>query len=221
MTKYIKNLAIIAIGIFLMASCAQEKKVMLFNGKDLSNWEKVLFDSTGVPDEVFQVEDGIIKVSGVPGGYIVTRESYSNYKLHAEWRWAEEPANSGVLLHVQEKNLVEWPFCIEAQLKHSNAGDIVLIGTGSGATAKDSVYINLPDERRYKVIPRLEENGENQPGEWNTYDITCDGNNIELIINGVVQNIASEATLIDGRIALQSEGGPIEFRNVFLVPLED
>ncbi len=28
-----------------------------------------------------------------------------------------------------------------------------------------------------------------------------------------------EATLTSGRIALQSEGGPIEFRNIHLVPL--
>ena len=202
----------------LLTSCTKDNKVLLFNGKDLVNWEKVVFEEADV-NEVFRVEEGIIKVSGVPNGYIVTKESYSNYQLHVEWRWAAEPSNSGVLLHVQEKNLKEWPFCIEAQLKHPNAGDIVMIGHGAGVTVGDSTYFINPDERRYKVAEKFEESSENQAGEWNSYDITCDGDNIELKINGVIQNKATGATLESGPIALQSEGSPIEFRNVYLVPL--
>ncbi|HEC42482.1 MAG TPA: hypothetical protein ENI20_06605 [Bacteroides sp.] len=49
--------------------------------------------------------------------------------------------------------------------------------------------------------------------------MTCRRKNIGLLVNGVRQNKAIEATLTSGRIALQSEGGPIEFRNIHLVPL--
>lgn len=209
---------LIIISGIIMAACTKENKVMLFNGEDLSNWNSVLFDSTANPAEVFQVKDGIIHVSGVPNGYIITKELYSNYKLHVEWRWAAEPVNSGVLLHCEETGL-EWPLCIEAQLMHSNAGDIVLIGHGAGASVGDSTYLVTPEERRYEIIKRFEESSEKPEGEWNVYDITCEGDNIELIVNGIVQNIASEATLSSGQIALQSEGAPIEFRNIILVPL--
>lgn len=221
MTLNSKIFVIISSGIFLMTACSRDKKVMLFNGEDLSNWEKVLFDSTGVPDEVFRVEDGIIKVLGNSDGYIVTKDSYSNYKLHVEWRWAATPSNSGVLLHVQELNLEEWPFCIESQLQHTNAGDIVLIGHGAGVKIVNKTYTILPDEERYEVISRLQQNSENPVGEWNTCDITCDGNNIDVLVNGVIQNMASESTLSSGRIALQSEGSSIEFRNVYLVHIVD
>ena len=203
----------------LLSACTSDNKVLLFNGEDLSNWEKVVFEEADV-DDVFQVEGGIIKVSGVPNGYILSKDSYSNYKLHVEWRWAAEPTNSGVLTHVQEMNLKEWPFCIEAQLKHPNAGDIVLIGHGAGVTVGDSTYLINPDEGRYKVVDKFEESSEKPAGEWNTYDITCTGNNIELIVNGVLQNQATGSTLDSGPIALQSEGSPIEFRNVYLIPLD-
>jgi hypothetical protein len=203
----------------LLSTCTKDNKVLLFNGKDLSNWDKVVFEEADV-DEVFQVGDGIIQVSGVPNGYIITRDSYSNYKLHVEWRWAVVPTNSGVLLHVQETNLEEWPLCIEAQLMNSNAGDIVMIGHGAGISVGDSTYIINTEESRFKIAKKFEESSESPAGEWNTYEITCDGDNIELIVNGILQNKGTLATLSSGPIALQSEGSPIEFRNVYLIPLE-
>ena len=192
----------------LLSTCTKDNKVLLFNGKDLSNWEKVVFEEADV-DEVFQVEDGIL-----------TTDSYSNYKLHVEWRWATVPSNSGVLLHVQETNLVEWPLCIESQLKNGSAGDIVMIGHGAGVSVGDSTYLITPEERRFDVSKKFEESSESPAGEWNTYDITCNGDNIEIIVNGVLQNNATKSTLSSGPIALQSEGTPIEFRNVYLIPLE-
>jgi hypothetical protein len=95
-----------------------------------------------------------------------------------------------------------------------------MIGHGAGVSVGDSTYFISPEERRYKVAPKFEENIEKPAGEWNTYDITCTGEDIELIVNGVLQNDASKSTLSSGPIALQSEGTPIEFRNVFLIPLE-
>ena len=203
----------------LLSACTKDNKVLLFNGKDLSNWDKVVFEEADA-DEVFKVEDGIIQVSGVPNGYILTRDSYSNYKLHVEWRWSTVPSNSGVLLHVQETNLVEWPLCIESQLKNGNAGDIVMIGHGAGVSVGDSTYFINPEDRRFKVSEKFEESSESPAGEWNNYEITCEGDNIELIVNGVLQNKATKSTLSAGPIALQSEGTPIEFRNVYLIPLE-
>lgn len=203
----------------LLSTCTKDNKVLLFNGKDLSNWEKVVFEEADV-EEVFQAGNGIIQVSGVPNGYILTKDSYSNYKLHVEWRWSTVPSNSGVLLHVQENNLVEWPLCIEAQLHNGNAGDLVMIGHGAGLSVGDSTYLITPEERRFDVSKKFEESSEKQAGEWNTYDITCNGDNIELILNGVLQNNATKSTLSSGPIALQSEGTPIEFRNVYLIPQE-
>ena len=74
--------------------------------------------------------------------------------------WTAEPANSGVLLHVQEDNDKEWPLCIEAQLKICAAGDIVLIGHGAGISVGDSVYFITPDVRRYLTSPKIEASSE-------------------------------------------------------------
>ena len=203
----------------LLSSWSNDPVSQPFNGKDLSNWTIFIPDTTADPNEVFRVEDGIIKVSGLPFGYIRTKESYSDYKLHLEWRWTDAPKNSGVLLHTRGADLL-FPHCVEAQLKNQQAGDIILMGKGAGLTANETKYMVESDTNRYLPVLKFEESSEKPAGEWNSYDITCEGTNIEIIVNGVLQNRASELTLTSGQISLQSEGGPIEFRNIKLTPLK-
>ena len=155
---------------------------------------------------------------GDPFGYIRTRDSFNSYKLHLEWRWVEEPANSGVLLNVQGPELI-FPHCIEAQLMNGGAGDFVLMGKGATITVKDSSYTVLSEENRYLGIQKFEESSEHAAGEWNTYDITVKDGTIELVVNGVLQNVGTGINPAGGNIALQSEGGPIQFRNIYLQPL--
>jgi hypothetical protein len=216
MKKITQIPAILTAGLMLLASCAKENKVELFNGKNPDNMEIVLLDSIAEPGDVFMVRDGVMRVAGQPYGYIVTRDSYSNYKLHVEWRWPEKPANSGVFIHVQGINPTGWPACIEAQLAADNAGQMIFVGQGTGMHVGDSTYLTQPGMTRSSRVGKLEESSENPAGEWNSYDITCRDGSIELLVNGVLQNQGTECTLKSGRIALQSEGGPIEFRNVYL-----
>ncbi len=211
-------LMFLAASMLLVSSCKKENKVQLFNGKDLSNWKIVLPD--GVPgDSVFRVENNMLYVAGIPTGYIRTRDEYANYKLHVEWRWAAEPKNSGVLLHTTGEDII-FPNSIEAQLMAGNAGDIVLIGKGAGVTVGDSTYLIHSEQNRYKAIPKFNESSENEPGQWNTYEIIAKDDQLELYVNGILQNKATGVTKTRGAITLQSEGGPIQFRNIYIVPLD-
>ncbi|MHC4213792.1 MAG: 3-keto-disaccharide hydrolase [Planctomycetota bacterium] len=109
----------------MLVSSGCSSKTRLWNGKDFSGWKLHVDDKTVDVDSVWSVTDGVIHCKGVPNGYIRTLKDYSNYKLHLEWRWAEKPTNSGVLLHASGPDKV-WPKCIESQLQAGNAGDFVL-----------------------------------------------------------------------------------------------
>jgi len=203
----------------LIASCSSDNKVMLFNGEDLENWNIFVGNSDIEPGEVFWVDEGLIQTTGKPNAYIRTRETFSNFNLHVEWRWTEQPTNSGVLIHVQGEDRL-WPLSIECQLMHEHAGDIVLIGKGSGITIKDSTYLITSEENRFAIIPKFEEVSENPAGEWNSYDITSLDGTIEVKVNGVLQHTGSDMTLTEGNILLQSEGSPMQFRNLYLETLD-
>lgn len=188
-------------------------KTPLFNGKDLAGWVKVAPEAESKVDEIWTVRDGVIHCLGVPNGYIRTAAAYRDYRLHVEWRWVEKPTNSGVLLHQTGPDRV-WPTCVEAQLMHQNAGDFWLLSQST---------LKVGGERRgpgaYVNVKKREAPSEKPVGEWNAYDITCDGGRVRLVVNGVLQNEGEGADPSSGRICLQSEGSPIEFRNVYLEPL--
>ncbi len=217
MKQLLQNGLLLALSLVIF-SCNTNNSIELFNGESLDNWNIFVSDPVVEPSDLFWVEDGMIHTSGKPHGYIRTKETYSNFILHVEWRWTGEPTNSGVLIHVQGEDMI-WPLSIECQLMHEHAGDIVLIGEGSGITIKDSTYLITPGEKRYKVIGKWEEVSENPPGEWNSYDITSDHGDIEVVVNGVLQHTGTGLTLTQGNILLQSEGSPMQFRNITLKPL--
>lgn len=206
-------LIIMFISLLIFVGCGKQT-VQLFNGKDFTGWEFELETDTVAAEDVWSVKDGVIHCEGIPTGYMHTVQAYSNYILTLEWRWVEHKSNSGVLLHVQSPDQV-WPLCIECQLQAGNAGDMVLIGQGS-ITVNDSLYNNTG---RFLVIPKQNDSNEKPVGEWNSYKIVCKGNAITCYVNGMMQNNGQNASLSSGKIGLQSEGGPIEFRNIQLEKL--
>ena len=52
------------------------------------------------------------------------------------------------------------------------------------------------------------------PGQWNTYEVYSEEGRLTTVVNGKVVGLASDAVPSTGHICLQSEGVPVEFRNV-------
>lgn len=211
-----KGLFLLLFILIITAVKAGNKGKKLFNGRNLDGWSIVVSKADLDPDSVFMVKDKVIYSSGKPNAYLRTNDVYNNYQLHLEWRWVEKPSNSGVLLHANGYEF--WPNAIEAQLKAENAGDIVFIGYGVSGKIKGEAHINT--ENRFKIVPKFEKHSEKTAGEWNSYDIKCEEDNITVRVNGILQNKASNLSLTGGAILLQSEGGPIEFRNIYLKRLK-
>jgi hypothetical protein len=192
-------------------SAAQE--VQLFNGSDLSGWEFFLEDENATMADVWSVEDGILVCKGDPRGYLATTDEYESFKLVVEWRWPEEPGNSGVLMRIAgEPEML--PSSVEAQLRSGSAGDMYgFQGFRIGGDPERLSEISIGWS-----LARIEGN-ENPPGEWNRYEITADGDRITVVLNGKVVNEATDCEVRPGQIGLQSEGGIIHFRTVTLTPL--
>jgi len=214
------TLGITVILLSTLAGCRQGvsesgQKIMLWNGKDFSGWKLYIPDENVDVDDIWSVREGVVHCKGKPNGYMRTESKYANYRLHLEWRWPDEPTNSGVLLHASGEDQV-WPKCIECQLKAGNAGDFVLIG-GPGITVDGKDMQNV--EKQFVVAPKKQQSSEKPAGQWNTYEIYCEKDTIRCSVNGVLQNEGTAATLSSGWICLQSEGSPIEFRNIYIEPL--
>lgn len=192
--------------------------VVLFDGKNLDQWESV---KDGSPAK-WLVKDGAMTV--VKGaGNISTKQKFTNYQLHIEWRSPIEPddlksqgkGNSGVfmqgLYEVQVLNSYQ-----NRSYRNGQAGSI------------------------YKQSPPMV-NATSKMGEWNTYDIiytapkfTINGGvetppYVTVLHNGVVvQNhtkiqgttnyIGQPSNPVHGAgpISLQDHGNAVSFRNIWI-----
>lgn len=184
----------------------------LFNGKDFTGWRFVM-RSNSEPSKTWSVKDGLIRCTGQPYGYARTEKTYREYRLTVEWRFvmiAPMADNSGIFLHINPPDKV-WPACVEAQGQHNRQGDLRMNG---GATCRGH------DTPETKNADMQAPSNEKPPGEWNIFVIGCSGDSIKLWTNGKLMNQITGCTPSAGAIGIQSEGGDIEVRKMFLEPLD-
>ncbi len=194
----------------------------LFNGKDLNGWSVFInhkvktVDAKEDPKAVFKVEDGAIHVSGEEFGCLTTNQEYENYHLTVEFKWGTKRyppretvvRDSGILLHCVGPDKI-WTKSIECQVQEGDCGDFWMVdGT--------SLEVDGVIQKQFK---KKKKDAEKPSGEWNVIEVICNGDKVTNIVNGVVVNEGSKASVARGKIALQSEGAEVFFRRVELKPL--
>jgi len=197
----------------LPAPITPTERVDLFNGKDFSGWT-ICLRSNAPPADTFAVSNGLMHCTGQPFGYARTDKSFRDYKLTVEWRFvkvAPKADNTGVLVHMQLPDKV-WPMCIQNQGKSGRQGDLFLM---EGAESKEHKGLD-----KNTPVPMHDKSNEKPVGEWDTNVTVCAGNSVKACINGKFMNETTECTISSGFVGIQSEGGDIEIRKVFLEPLK-
>jgi hypothetical protein len=181
----------------------------LFDGKTLDGWE-------GDP-KVWRVVDGAI-VGGSKDGnprneFLTSTKSYANFVLKLEYKLVgtEGFVNSGV--QIRSRRIPKPP----NEMKGYQAD----IGAGFSGCLYD-------ESRRNKVLskadPELVKKTE-KPGDWNSYEIRCEGLRVRLTLNGVqtVDYTEDDQTLEqEGLIGLQIHGNckaEVSFRNITIETL--
>ena len=224
MKKY--TLPIIVIMIFI-AACNNKETVSLIN-EDLNGWHVDVPAMDDNPDTTnpFIMRDGMLVSLGTPGGHLISDEVYSDYKLVAEYRFAGEPGNCGILVHASTPRALYgmFPKSLEVQMMHENAGDFWCI--------QEDIKVDNMVERRgpkeewgvsegkRRRIKNLTDESENPVGEWNTMTIECLGDEVKVWVNDELVNHGYDCTATEGQIAIQAEGSEVEFRKLELTKLK-
>ena len=199
------------------ASCARTPAhpLVLLSGKDLTGWEYITPGKEAIATVCHLLPDGVLAVDGKPNGYLQFAGSYENYRLHAEWRWPGKAGNSGVLLHISSGPVDRiWPTCFQMQMKLTRAGDMLPM---AGAASLPSRFRPIPRRPSSIVGPTA---ARKPLGEWNSCDIVCRGDTIEVTLNGVLQNKVTKCLPASGQVGFQLEGIAYELRNVRIEPLK-
>ncbi len=196
----------------------------LFNGKNLNGWYAYEPGSGkhANASEVFKVDQQMIRLYGVKAGYLMSEQSFQNFQLTLEFRWNTDSTftrksnskNSGVMYLVPSTTSdTLWPKGIQFQIKEGATGDFVLL---QDVTLQINGKTTVPGR---SVVAARFEDAAKPVGEWNTIIITSVNGRVKQELNGKLVNEGTEASVSEGRILLQYEGYPIDFRKVVIKKL--
>ena len=204
---------------------AQTTTIQLFNQKNLKGWY-AYEPETGKhanASDLFSVENGIIRLYGKKAGYLMSEQSFNNFQLTADFRWNTDTTfvrkmnnkNSGVMYLVPpDYPDTLWPKGIQFQIKENATGDFILL-------QEVTMVINgTKTEPGKSVVAERLEDAEKPFGEWNTLVVTCKNSHITQELNGKLVNEGNSPSVTEGRILLQYEGFPIDFRKVEITKLD-
>jgi hypothetical protein len=185
----------------------------LFNGHDLSGWV-----NANCAPETWTVRDGTIHCTGHPTGALRTDRQFENFILELEWRHLTSGGNSGVFIWGTPIAAPGVPFLrgIEVQVLdhgfnipgknewYTTHGDVFPIhGASMTPFGRHNGQRSFPSEERSKGSP-----------EWNHYRIVATNGVLRLSVNGTEVSGGRDCNYRKGYLALESEGAPVEFRNV-------
>jgi len=200
-----KRLSIITAGLLVIAFGVFGCSYMPWSKSD-ADWIVLIDGSTGlenfnpIGDANWRAEGGAIVADKGKGGYLVSKNSYKDFQVRAEF-WADTTTNSGVFIRCTDPNKVTATNAYEVNIYDQRPEP----DYGTGA------IVNVA-----KVSPMPKAGG-----KWNTYEITAKGSQLTVVLNGVQTVSVQNGQFAQGRLALQyglgpkdAPGGPIKWRKV-------
>jgi len=194
-----KRIAVIVAGLmaFTAASSlrldaqAQRGFTTLFDGKNIDAFNKV-------GDANWTIADGVLQADKGMGGYLVTKQSYTDFEIRAEF-WVDTPANSGIFIRCDTPQMPGAEACYEVNIFDTRPDP----SYGTGA------IVNVA-----KVATPIKAGG-----KWNTYEIRAQGSHLTVTLNGMKTADVQDMKHARGPFALQYGAGVVKFRRVQVRPL--
>lgn len=159
----------------------------LFDGASLAGW-------TPLGNANWRVEEGAIVADSGPMSFLVSRASFRDFELRAEF-WVSEDANSGIFIRCSDRN----------EITAGNAYEVNIFDTrpdpsyGTGA---------IVDVAKVSPMPKA-------GGHWNTMGIEARGGRFTVTFNGKkTVDGAKDDKHATGPIALQYGAGVVKFRKI-------
>ncbi len=138
------------------------------------------------------------KLDGKDPSYLVSKDSYKDFQIRAEF-WVDEEANSGIFIRCDQADKIDSKICYEVNIFDKRPDP----SYGTGA---------IVDVAKVDPMPKA-------AGKWNTYEITAKGPHLTIVLNGQKTADVEDSKHLGGHFALQYGSGVVKFRKVEIKPL--
>jgi hypothetical protein len=212
---------------------AKDKVPRAFIDGTTNDWitlgEADFADVNGTP-ETWSWKGDILFCTGKPIGVMRTKEIFTNFELLLQWRHLKSAGNSGVFAWVPKSALTNLPpdklpsQGIEVQILDHGYKENYEKKTGKkGDWFSTNGDVFPVGESKLTPFPPTSPNGQRSfPSknlskgvkEWNHYYVRCINGQVRLWVNGEEVSGGTGGTPSTGYLCLESEGSPIEFKNI-------
>ena len=186
--------------------------------------------------DTWSFKDGKIQCTGTPTGVMRMKEPVTNFELVVQWMHQKPGGNSGVFVWASEESIKNLhagthnkrlPDGIEVQiLDHAFRDNYLAKNKGKKAdwfTTNGDVFGTGTARASFKPFEPLSPDGSRSfprkelskgAGEWNHYYIRGINGDVRLWVNGEEVSGGFGSQPPSGYLCLESEGSPIEFKNL-------
>ncbi len=180
--------------------------------------------------ETWTWKEGVAHCTGQPVGVIRTKKKYKNFELVAQWQHLKSGGNSGIFVWASEEALTDLPpnklppGGIEVQVLDHGYAEQYIKRTGKKPewfTTNGDVF--AVGKSTMEPFPPISPNGKRSfprknlskgIGEWNHYYVRAINGEIRLWVNGEEVSGGRNCQPSEGYLCLESEGSPVEFRQI-------
>ena len=175
-------------------------------------------------------KDGSVHCTGLPVGVTRSQKQYTNFELVAEWNHRKFAGNSGIFVWTPEKALEKLkrgslpPTGMEVQVLDHGYTEQYEKASKKKAdwfTTNGDIFPVGPS--KWKPFPPTSPNGTRSfprknlskgINEWNHYYVRAINGELRLWVNGEEVSGGNNIDPRTGYLCLESEGSPIDFRNI-------
>ncbi len=185
-----KRLSVITMGLLVIGltvfGCAQMSGqgtgwITVIDGHTgLDNWNRI-------GDANWRAEGGAIVADKGKGGYLVSKNSYKDFQIKAEF-WADHTTNSGIFIRLSDP----------AKITATNSYEVNIFDQRPEPSYGTGAIVNFA-----KVSPMPKAGG-----KWNVFEITAKGSQLVVVLNGTQTVNIQHGQFAQGPFALQYGSGP-------------
>jgi hypothetical protein len=189
------------------------------------------FTNVNCDPDTWSWKEGLLSCTGKPVGVLRSVKQYTNFEMVVQWRHLRPAGNSGIFLWTTEESLKnlkpnQLPHGIEVQVLDNDYTSQYEKQSGRKAdwfTTHGDVF--PVGAVKMKPFPPVSPDGSRSfprkqlsrsAGEWNHYYIRAINGEVRLWVNGEEVSGGNEIEPRSGYLCLESEGSPIEFKQLRL-----
>ena len=177
--------------------------------------------------------NGMVRCTGQPVGVIRTKKLHTNFELVAQWRHLQSGGNSGIFvwatpesIKALEEGKGRLPTGIEVQvLDHGYTEQYEKSSKKKADWFSTNGDVFPTGSTRMEPFPPISPNGQRSfprknlskgVGEWNHYYVRAVNGEVRLWVNGEEVSGGTNIKPAMGYLCLESEGAPVEFKELHI-----